>query len=298
MSRHAVASCWAIAAYPGNDLFEFADTRNPVSQLVDAATVSSVETVLSVIKGCHADRTVTGPLKTLFARFARSSVPPKTGPIPREALEPSLYSSGITAQDVPASLRNSEWRALESRNSQAVLLSEFAKTETTSPLTRECVANLFNCRAENIRQIRHRALTKRKQPYRPLTLAPEQEKDVVRFIHERFQSHNSVTQRELLTYVEEKFAKTLRYGWMQRFLDRHKSQIGPTIVQPQEQMRLEVPCSYLDDYLSLIKNCTGCSNRINLQSRRNGIVRLGKAEEQAHSRPTGRRRFSASLSAK
>jgi hypothetical protein len=65
---------------------------------------TSADSLLSVIKGCHvikgcdADRTVTDPLKTSFARFARSSMPPKTGPIPQEVLEPGLYSSGMTAQ--------------------------------------------------------------------------------------------------------------------------------------------------------------------------------------------------------
>jgi hypothetical protein len=60
------------------------------------------------------------------------------------------------------------------------LRSEFTEMETTAPLPTECVANFFNIRAENVRQIRHRALTKRMQPSGPLTLAPEQENDIVR----------------------------------------------------------------------------------------------------------------------
>jgi hypothetical protein len=45
-------------------------------------------------------------------------MPPKVKPIPRELLEPALYSSGITGQDIRALLRSSEWQALEFRNSQ------------------------------------------------------------------------------------------------------------------------------------------------------------------------------------
>jgi hypothetical protein len=53
--------------------------------------------------------------------------------------------------------------------------------------------------------------------------------------------------------VKEKFTKTLTYGWMKRFLDRHKSKVSWATVMPQEQVRLEVPRSHPDDYLSLIK---------------------------------------------
>jgi hypothetical protein len=37
-------------------------------------------------------------------------MPPKTGPIPRELLEPALYSSGMTAHNSRALLRSCEWR--------------------------------------------------------------------------------------------------------------------------------------------------------------------------------------------
>jgi hypothetical protein len=50
----------------------------------------------------------------------------------------------------------------------------------------------------------------------------EQEADVVRFIRERFDSQNYVTQRDLLDYGEAKFGKVLTDGWIRRFLHRPK----------------------------------------------------------------------------
>jgi hypothetical protein len=78
------------------------------------------------------------------SRIARSWMPPKTGPIPRELLESALYSSGMTAQDTRARLRSCEWQALTSRNSQVVFLSEFGETDTASRLTTDDIVMTFN----------------------------------------------------------------------------------------------------------------------------------------------------------
>jgi transposase len=178
---------------------------------------------------------------------------PKTGPIPRELFEPALYSSGMTAQDSRALLRNCKWQALTSRKSQVIFPSEFGETDTAFRLTTDDIAMIFNISADNVRQIRHRARMKKKKSHRPLALDPDQEADIVRFIRERFGSQNYATQRDVLNYVEERFNKTLIYGWMKRFLDRHKSEVSGVTVAPQEKVRLEVLRCYLEEYLTLIK---------------------------------------------
>jgi hypothetical protein len=115
-------------------------------------------------------------------------MPPKTGPIPWELLEPTLYSSGMTAQDSRAPLRSCEWQAHTLRNSQVVFLSEFGETDTASRLTTDDIAMIFNTNADNVHQIRYRARMKKRELYRPLVLDPDQETDIVRFIRERFGS--------------------------------------------------------------------------------------------------------------
>jgi hypothetical protein len=137
-------------------------------------------------------------------------MPPKTGPIPWELLEPTLYSSGMTAQDSRALLRGCEWQTVTSWNGQVVFLSEFGKTDTASRLTTDDIAMISNISADNVRQIRHRAQMKKKESHRPLALDPDKKADIFRFIRERFGSQNYATQRDMLNYVEERFNKTLR----------------------------------------------------------------------------------------
>jgi DNA-directed RNA polymerase sigma subunit (sigma70/sigma32) len=111
-------------------------------------------------------------------------MPPKTELIPRELLEPALYSSGMATQHNRALLRSCEWQALSSRNSQVVSLREFGETDTASRLTTDDIAMIFNISADNVRQIRHRAQMKKKEPHGPLAVDPDQEADIVRFIRE------------------------------------------------------------------------------------------------------------------
>jgi hypothetical protein len=59
------------------------------------------------------------------SRIARSWMPPKTGPIPQELVEPAVYFNIMTAQDSRALPRGCEWQALRSQNSQGIFLSEF-----------------------------------------------------------------------------------------------------------------------------------------------------------------------------
>jgi hypothetical protein len=62
-----------------------------------------------------------------------------------------------------------------------------------------------------------------------------------------------VTQREILSFVEEHFQKTVTYGWLASFLERREGIVIRATVVPQEQLRLRIPREYLNDYISLIK---------------------------------------------
>jgi hypothetical protein len=176
-------------------------------------------------------------------------MPSKTGPISRELIEPAPYSSVMAAQDSRAPLRRGEWQSRTSRNSQVIFLNECGETDIASRLTNDDIAMIFNINADNVRQIRRRARMNKTEPDRPRALDPDQVVDIVRFIRERFGSQNYATQRDVLNCVEERFNKTLTYGRMKRFLDRHKSEVSVVT----GKVRLEIPRSYLEEYLKLIK---------------------------------------------
>jgi transposase len=136
----------------------------------------------------------------------------------------------MTAQDVRTLPRSNEWQGLESRTNQMVFLCQFAETDTRSKLTTDDIAKTFSLRADDIRQIRHRAQMKKQTQHRPMTLHLEQEAELVRFVQERFGSQNYATERHILNFVEEQLNKTLTYGWMKRFLDRPESELRQVTV--------------------------------------------------------------------
>jgi hypothetical protein len=94
---------------------------------------------------------------------------------------------------------------------------------------------------------------KAKTPDRPLKLDEAQEKSVLQFVQYGFTSREYVTQREILSFVEEHFRKTVTYGWLASFLERWEGIVIRTTVVAQEQLRLRIPREYLNDHISLIK---------------------------------------------
>jgi transposase len=56
--------------------------------------------------------------------------------------------------------------------------------------------------------------------HHPLKLDEAQEKSVLQFVQDGFISGKCVTQREILSFVEEHFQKTVIYGWLASFLER------------------------------------------------------------------------------
>jgi hypothetical protein len=50
----------------------------------------------------------------------------------------------------------------------------------------------------------------------------------------------------VLNYVEEWFNKTLRYGWMKRFLDRHKSEVSGATGKGQTRSSALLPRRIVD----------------------------------------------------
>jgi hypothetical protein len=84
-------------------------------------------------------------------------------------------------------------------------------------------------------------------------ISSEQEDAIVAFIETRYHQGNFTTRRDVLNFVESEFGKSVTYRWVHSFLVRNKSRVCHAIVSPQEQMRLQVPRAFSDQYLALIK---------------------------------------------
>jgi hypothetical protein len=188
-----------------------------------------------------------------IASFRHPVMPPKVSALPREAIEDKLYQTGIMAQDVRAMLRSEAWTGLQSRNEQALFLHNFAETECGKSLSNQVLGYVFEIQESHVRKIRSKAKTKVRAPHRPLALNSEEENAVIEFIEAGHSKGDFVTQRSMLNFMEANFGKCLAYGWVMTFLVRHADRVCRAMVSPQEKPRLEIPRTFLDRYLALIK---------------------------------------------
>jgi hypothetical protein len=84
-------------------------------------------------------------------------------------------------------------------------------------------------------------------------LTKPKKKSVLQLVQDGFTSGKYVTQREILSFNEEHFQKTVTYGWLASFLERWEGIVIRTTVVPQGQLRPRISREYLNNYISLVK---------------------------------------------
>jgi hypothetical protein len=72
------------------------------------------------------------------------------------------------------------------------------------------------------------------------------------FIENGHRTRNYVTEKDVLSFIETDLQKCLNYQCPGSFLKKHANLICQSVVRPQENVRLEVPHEYLDQYIRLI----------------------------------------------
>jgi hypothetical protein len=92
-----------------------------------------------------------------------------------------------------------------------VLFYEFGKTEYSRSLTSEVPGQAFGIELSHVRKISLKAEKRPKPPCRPAALNEDQIAAVVAFIENGHGTRNSVTQREVLSFIETNFHKCLSY---------------------------------------------------------------------------------------
>jgi hypothetical protein len=183
-----------------------------------------------------------------------SLILPKTAVIPREELEQQLHATPLSGHDICTLLRSEGWNRWELRNAQVAFLPEFGATGDGIQFPGQTLAEVFVLTPSRVRTICAKAKRTQKPPYRPVTLSPHQEKAVCQMIRNGARTGNYVTQREVLNFVEIKFQKTVIYGRLENLLSRGVDEVRRVVVAPQELPRRQVPRSYLDRDLALIKS--------------------------------------------
>jgi hypothetical protein len=180
-------------------------------------------------------------------------MPHKVPALSTEVLEPDLSHAGLTGQDTRAIFRDTDWISLDSQNRQVTFLFDFARCNCSLGLSNQVLGRISQIAPQHVAKILFKSRNSSTPAHRPLTLEDDQEISVLIFIHSGFSAGNSVTQREVLSFVVESFGKTVTHGWLSSFLDRWSDHITRTVVSPQEQLRLQIQRSFLDDYIRLIQ---------------------------------------------
>jgi hypothetical protein len=171
---------------------------------------------------------------------------PKVSVFLSDIIEPLLYETGISAQDIRALLPSEEWSACASRNQQVVFCHDFAQIRCDVRLSAAQMGKGFRIRAARVHNVRCTADSEGTSPGPPLALGANQEMAVVDFIRAGYASGSHVTCRAILYLVKREFQNFLRYSWIQSALARNGNIIHATTVSPQEKVRLEVACQILD----------------------------------------------------
>jgi hypothetical protein len=129
-------------------------------------------------------------------------------------------------------------------NEQLAFFYEFVKKEYSRSLTSEVLDQAFGIEPSHVRKIRSKAEKEQKPPSRPAAFNDDQTAAVAASIENGHRKRNSVTQRDILSFIETSFHKCLSYQWMASFLKKHTNLICRSARRPQENVRFEVLHEY------------------------------------------------------
>jgi hypothetical protein len=173
----------------------------------------------------------------------------------------------MSARDVRAMFHDPQFQAIRDRNSQLLFLAKYARDECFISINDRKLSEVYEISEGHIRRLRCVARKKEEMPDRPVgrpcKLTDEQERDVVERILAAANDQKFLTKREVLDEIENRYGKVLTYGWLHHFLARHEDKIGCATVHPQEDPRLQIPRTFLEQYLTLVgEHVVGVNSRL------------------------------------
>ena len=174
-------------------------------------------------------------------------------PIFKQEIIEALSKTYLSGQDIRAIVRNEEFYQCTCRNEQIVYIHQFIRKSWMGTSNAKFLSTVFSLKESNIRKILYKSRKNPKDIGRPLKLSNEQEEVILNYIETRTKEGNFITISQMLKFVESEFHIVLSYDWANTFLDRHSDKICKSTVFPQEEPRLQVPRSYLEQYIELLK---------------------------------------------
>ena len=172
-------------------------------------------------------------------------MPPKAVALTKDELYERCSSTIISARDVRAFVKDESFLQITTRNEQMIFFKEFLQNVCYISPNAKLLSTVFQIKEGNVRKIMCKARKSKKQHGRPFIFDAETELIIVTEIRTKKDTHEFMTQSQILRYIEENFNKSLTYGWLNTFIGRHQDSIKKTVVSPQEDLRLTVPRIYL-----------------------------------------------------
>lgn len=173
--------------------------------------------------------------------------------VPREQIEMGLMEKGLSKTDIRYLLRKPEFTGCQTRNQQVLFLDEFCKKEFNITFTNKDLGDIFNVSYGTIANIRKNSKKPKKPIGAPRLVEQDEEDFIISYINCLSSNNVYMTEKELRIFANQTSNRNLSRGWVKYFLIRNKEKIGITLGIPQENARLEVPRTFLEQHIENIK---------------------------------------------
>ena len=176
-----------------------------------------------------------------------------TPALPIEVIRAGLLQLGIDTRDIRAVLTHTEFSDIPFRSHQLCFIQRYASDVLHRTLSTQQLAVLFQMNPSTVRRTLLRGPQRPGPLGRHMAIADDHEADLVAHILEAFRAGKTMTRKELLQMVRERYDHALTDGWVNAFIGRHLDALKCCRSLPQEDTRLTVPRVQLEEHIQTMK---------------------------------------------
>jgi hypothetical protein len=168
-------------------------------------------------------------------------------------LFPTVTVPGFSDRDMRALFERSEIATLLSGSHQiSFLASETANILQRFLQTRE-LAEVFETTERSVERILQRSIQDPSPPGRHRAFDDDIKRGLIQMVTDRFHRGAALTNKEPLKLIREE-KPTVTKGWVHAFIGRHLDAIQVCRSRPQEDTRMIVPRTHLEEHFQLMKS--------------------------------------------
>jgi hypothetical protein len=179
--------------------------------------------------------------------------------IPREEIYEGLSHNSLDPRTARELLRDPDFLRLQYRAHQIFYVLTWARDTKNIPVSIGGLARSFNCSPATIKKALKNGWDDPKPRGRHRAISAEAETDILNWIRKSWEKSSPVTRTDIRHYCEAQFATPVTCGWVDSFISRNATEIIEAQSQPQEEPRLQVPRTFLEETLRAMGDAVhGC----------------------------------------